>query len=259
MHTILVNPTQKSNWVIDNILLCGAHPQTDTDVQNLLKCGITTFISLVPRYQVEQKDLYNYWDGLPHNVQFYNVPIPDQKTISDKNMYVLCHAIIDMLYRGEVVYVHCMHGHGRVGTLVGCLLQLVSEGTLEDIFEYIQTMHSSRAYGGCVQSPSTIKQIRQVSRFSFFDVNVMIINHHGVRGNEMIKTTLKHFEKCTIYTNSQTLAKHLPSANFTNNIQSILKRVDIALVVIFGNNEKTQSTIKLCEATNIYVRVIKPI
>lgn len=262
MRTVLVNPTPRSNWIVDDILLCGAHPQSDTDVKDLLRCGVSTFISLVPMYQVEQKGLYKYWETLGNKIKFYNVPIPDQRTISDKKIFIVAHAIFDMMHRGEIVYVHCMHGHGRAGTVVGCVLQLVcdSDSTLGHIFAYIEKMHSSRAYGGGIQSPSTIRQITQVSRFHFFkNINVLIVCE---RADEVVKRELSKLNNTNVYTTCKEVVKARRKwfdwdAHLITSIDECIENIDIALAVVFEST--SDNTIEKLERSGIYVRFIKPI
>lgn len=53
---------------------------------------------------------------------FVHEPIPDQFVTSDERVIALMETLAELLRQGEVLYIHCWGGHGRTGTIIGCLL-----------------------------------------------------------------------------------------------------------------------------------------
>jgi hypothetical protein len=52
-----------------------------------------------------------------------------------------------MILSGERVYIHCSGGHGRTGTFVALVLNILyPDLSIQDMFDYIQYSHDQRYY-----------------------------------------------------------------------------------------------------------------
>ena len=95
-------PTPDCYWVEPGRLLAGAYPREPAPFR---EAGVTAFLDLT--------------DG--------EFAIPDRTCPSRETMTRILDRIDELLAAGEVVYVHCLAGIGRTGTVVGCYL--VRHGT----------------------------------------------------------------------------------------------------------------------------------
>ena len=73
-------------------------------------------------------------------IRLERFPIPDRSVPSPEQMTLILQTIHDEVDAGGVVYVHCLGGIGRTGTVVGCYL--VEQGR-PDPLEHLQTLTAS--------------------------------------------------------------------------------------------------------------------
>ena len=90
-------PTPNSYWVEPGRLLAGAYPR---ELEPFHEAGVTAYLDLT--------------EG--------EYGIPDLTCPSRETMTRILDRIDELLAAGEVVYVHCLGGIGRTGTVVGCYL-----------------------------------------------------------------------------------------------------------------------------------------
>ena len=90
-------PTPDSYWVEPGRLLAGAYPR---ELAPFRTAGVTAFLDL---------------SGGEYG-------IPDLSCPSRETRIRILDGIDELLAAGEVVYVHCLAGIGRTGTVVGCHL-----------------------------------------------------------------------------------------------------------------------------------------
>ncbi len=93
----MTGPIPDSYWVEPGRLLAGAYPRELAPFQ---EAGVTVFLDLT--------------EG-EHG-------IPDRTCPSRDTMTRILDRIDELLAAGEVVYLHCLAGIGRTGTVVGCYL-----------------------------------------------------------------------------------------------------------------------------------------
>lgn len=118
------NPIDMSYWVVPGRLLAGEYPRNpDTassreKLARLTSAGVSVFVDLTE--DCENLKPYAYLlNGQIHQrfpIKDQNVPHDDQLTKSALD------AIDRHLGAGRTVYVHCMGGVGRTGTVIGCWL-----------------------------------------------------------------------------------------------------------------------------------------
>ncbi len=115
-------------WVVPGRLLAGPYPGSRERVQHLLDLGVTYFVDLT--------EAGDYTPWLPDGVGYRRMPIPDFDVPSPEQMRRTLALIEGALAEGRVVYVHCLGGCGRTGTVVGCYLVeqgMPGEAALEEI------------------------------------------------------------------------------------------------------------------------------
>lgn len=124
-------PFTNSYWVDRDRLIAGEYPGTFMNeatrrrIQSLIKTGVRTVIDLTRvgdspfKYSSMLLDEASDY-GL--QVDWINYPIADMAAPSVQLMIQILDEIDDVISRGEVVYVHCLAGIGRTGTVVGCYL-----------------------------------------------------------------------------------------------------------------------------------------
>jgi Inositol hexakisphosphate len=106
-------PIPGSYWVVPGRFLAGRYPEAafrDT--------GITSFVDLTEEFE----GFPPYDTLLEEGIRFTRRAIPDFGCPTPEQLSATLDLIDSELERGEVVYLHCLGGRGRTGTVVGCWL-----------------------------------------------------------------------------------------------------------------------------------------
>lgn len=110
----------------------------------LIRTGVDLVVDLTqpgdsrPYWDIMQEEAEQLWSG----VQRVNFPINDFGTPSRDQMERILDAIDGAIRSGKLVYVHCLAGIGRTGTVVGC--HLVRRGnTGAEALDQITTLRSN--------------------------------------------------------------------------------------------------------------------
>jgi hypothetical protein len=130
-------PFNRSYWAVPGRLLAGYYPGdldpalAERKLTALVRCGVELVINLMEADEVNWlgKPFADYrptLEGLARSagraVRCERMPIRD----ADVPTVAQMRAILDTVERanaeGQIVYVHCLGGIGRTGTVVGCYL-----------------------------------------------------------------------------------------------------------------------------------------
>jgi hypothetical protein len=130
-------PFQHSYWAEPGKLLAGCCPGTgesamiEEQLSGLFDAGGTLIVNLM---ETSEAALYHrlfdsYESILPNlclargrTIRVEHFPIPDRSVPTAKRMKAILQSIREELGAGGVVYVHCLGGIGRTGTVIGCHL-----------------------------------------------------------------------------------------------------------------------------------------
>jgi len=168
----------RAYWVVPGKLLAGSYPGdvnpagTDRRLRALLDTGVSRVINLT--FPGE-----SFWDGAPcpeyapaleslareagRTMQCDRLPIRDHDVPTVEHMREILDTIDRAHAAGDVVYVHCLAGKGRTGTVVGCWLarqgRAVGDAALWELNELVD--HRPTSYGGIPQTRAQCQFVRQ--------------------------------------------------------------------------------------------------
>ena len=129
--TSTTGPLPNSYWVIPGRFAAGGYPgagmpiSTTIRLKALAEAGIDCYINLtqvgeLPSY-VEAAEKECHAQGL--TPEFHHFPIYDRNIPDDcRQMLKILNVIDTALEEGKGIYLHCLAGIGRTGTVVGCWL-----------------------------------------------------------------------------------------------------------------------------------------
>ncbi len=187
-------PTPYSYWVIPHRLLVGEYPgplivvrspkrtvRTIMDavlafvvkgrrglkgnrrkLRSLIEAGTTLFLDLTEEGELPSYEglLREEAQKLGASVEYRRVPVRDQTPATGNQMADVLDAIDRVVDSGGTVYVHCMRGIGRTGSVVGCYLVrhgMTGEQALDEIRSLRKGLLNTWA-----RSPETDAQRRMV-------------------------------------------------------------------------------------------------
>jgi len=172
-------PFPQSYWVVPGRLLAGCYPQAGNErtsrqmLENLLDAGIRQFVSLMepveldwddrpfPPYENRLKDLA---DARGVAVAFSRMPIRDMSVPTDGHMEKILDLIDRSIGDQRPVYVHCLGGRGRTGTVVGCYLARHGHAKSLRALDLINTLRKDTV-DHARPSPETPEQVNMVLRW----------------------------------------------------------------------------------------------
>jgi hypothetical protein len=129
-------PISRSYWVLTGRLLAGPYPGSPDPVEeeaklaSLLAAGVNCFINLM---RADECDMlgrpFHSYEPVARRLarkdavlRFLRFEIDDMSVPSISHMKRILDAVDTCLGEGCVVYLHCLGGVGRTGTVVGCYL-----------------------------------------------------------------------------------------------------------------------------------------
>ena len=123
-------PTRASYWLPGEMILAGEFPgwrshDAPAVLASLLDAGIRTFVDLTQSIDPLQSYEPLLEDAARErglSVTYRRFPVPDMDVPSPRTMAAILSFIEAEVAGGRKVYVHCLGGVGRTGTVTGCLL-----------------------------------------------------------------------------------------------------------------------------------------
>ena len=151
-------PFPEAYWVEPGLLLAGPYPAprwahiTNDKLQKLLRASIQLFVDLT-----EKGEALPYADKLMGKARHVRMPISDFDIPSTSEMAAILTVLDRAIRQQQRVYVHCLAGMGRTGTVIGCYL--VRHGM--DGAEALKTIRKLRANTPFARSPSPETEMQQ--------------------------------------------------------------------------------------------------
>jgi protein-tyrosine phosphatase len=168
----LALPFSRSYWVREGTFIAGYYPgsfnqeEEQKKLELLLDCGVQTVVNLMEdgefgiigdesRYYYASLQALDGQRGL--GVETLRFPIEDMSVPDIETMTCILDAIDQAIRSGRRVYLHCLGGLGRTGTVVGCWLARHGIATGEGALAAIHELRVTDDYRD-VPSPQTWEQ-----------------------------------------------------------------------------------------------------
>lgn len=153
-------PFDQAYWVVPKRLMAGYYPgsalgqDADPQLNGLLGCGIRHFINLmqtdetrwygkpVSPYEAQTRTLAR---KLGCEVTFDRFPIKDMGIPTRNEMAHILDRMDQKIETGRPVYIHCLGGVGRTGTVVGCYLARHGYASDRRIIQLIRQLRKQTA------------------------------------------------------------------------------------------------------------------
>ena len=162
-------PFPGAYWVVENKLMAGFYPgshhphEATENLTNLIRCGVRCVINLMEETESARysgpivpykEELIEIGKNESLNIIVHHFPIRDRDIPSPKTMLKILDAIDDSIGLEQPVYVHCLGGIGRTGTVVGCYLLRHGHTDRQNVFETLRILRVGTVHQ-FITSPET--------------------------------------------------------------------------------------------------------
>ena len=169
-------PFPRSYWVIPGKLLAGFYPgakdprDATAKLTAIINCGIRHVINLMEpderdfaghRFVPYDEVMESIAARMKISVTFDQLPIKDLSTPTERHMTRILNQIDLRIKHGKPVYVHCLGGIGRTGTVVGCYLVWHGQATGKNVLDMIMDLRKD-CEDSARESPETKEQRQMV-------------------------------------------------------------------------------------------------
>jgi hypothetical protein len=169
-------PFPRFYWVISGKLLAGCYPgakdpkEAAVKLTALINCGIRHVINLMEPYETDRSGhrFVPYADSMQSiaqrwgcSVTFDQLPVRDLSVPTERHMTRILDQIDLCIKHGKPVYVHCLGGIGRTGTVVGCYLMRHGLATGKNVLDMIRGLRRDTEDSGR-ESPEMREQREMV-------------------------------------------------------------------------------------------------
>ncbi|KAK9792072.1 hypothetical protein WJX73_007738 [Symbiochloris irregularis] len=167
-----------ANWLVPPRLLVGAYPSEwpgiggQSNLEWVVRHGVNRIISLQaempapPPYQAAATRIdatrseQNRWQYGKKPMTCVHVPVQDFDVPTISQVQSLVTDMADWLCGGDVIYMHCMGGIGRTGTMCACILISLYSLPAQRALDHVQAAFDTRKGRG--KSPETEAQVQFV-------------------------------------------------------------------------------------------------
>jgi protein tyrosine phosphatase len=165
-------PYPRSYWVVPDKLFAGCYPgakdpnEAKEKITALLNAGIRHVINLMESDERDRTgQLFVPYEDLLESIAskkgipltFDRLSIKDMSVPTERYMARILNQIDLFIKQGRPVYVHCLGGIGRTGTVVGCYLVRHGLATGKNVLEMIRELRKD-CEDADRQSPETGEQ-----------------------------------------------------------------------------------------------------
>lgn len=166
-------PFARSYWVVSRLFLAGYYPGDmnaggyPANLNQLVKCGIRFIVNLMEDLEVDHTGrIYEpYMRQLAHiteeagvQVKYIQIPIKDLSIPSQDEMRNILDIIDNAISQQIPVYVHCLGGLGRTGTVVGCFLARHGIASGDEVLTKIKELRQVEALSEQLSPQTTIQR-----------------------------------------------------------------------------------------------------
>ena len=165
-------PFSPSYWVVPGKFLAGCYPVSSSKdaahnkLQALLEHGIRHVISLVEPHEKDwggksfvsyEAQMTSIAGSMGIRITFDTIPIKDGSIPSRVEMCQILDLIDECFEDNKPVYIHCVGGRGRTGTVVGCYLARHGMATHQNVLDRIGQLRRNTE-DHWITSPETPQQ-----------------------------------------------------------------------------------------------------